>query len=299
MKAVHGELPTDDDQWAFEVKWDGHRTLVFVADGEVRLQSANLLDVTARYPELAGLAASVNASSAVIDGEVVVLDAQGVPRFELLQRHATPALYVAFDLLALNGAATTTLPFEARRRLLEQVLEPGDHWVVTPSLIGGGADLLEAARDQGLEGVMAKRLGSPYQPGKRSPSWRKVKLRREQEVVVGGWTMGEGNRASSFGALLVGVYEGEHLRYAGAVGTGFDQRLLGELAATLEQLRTSACPFEPVPPAAVRRVASWAEPRLVAQVAFAEWTADGLLRQPSFLGLRDDKDPREVVREPS
>ena len=145
---------------------------------------------------------------------------------------------------------------------------------------------------------MAKRLGSIYQPGKRSPAWRKVKVRREQELVIGGWTKGGGNREDVFGAVLVGYYEGDALRYGGAVGTGFDRRLLESLQRAFDDLATDACPFDPPPPAPVRRTAHWVRPELVCEVAFAEWTFDGVVRQASFLGLRDDKDPREVIREP-
>ena len=145
---------------------------------------------------------------------------------------------------------------------------------------------------------MAKRLGSTYQPGKRSPAWRKVKVRREQELVIGGWTPGGGNREGVFGSVLLGYYEGDALHYGGGVGTGFDRRLLESLQRTFDELATDVCPFDPPPPTSVRRTARWVRPELVCEVAFAEWTFDGIVRQASFLGLRDDKDPRDVVREP-
>jgi bifunctional non-homologous end joining protein LigD len=298
MKAVGGELPTDDDAWAYEVKWDGYRAVAFVGPEGVRLQSTNLLDLTPRWPELAGLAAGVHAKTAVLDGEVVALDPNGIPRFELLQQGELPVTYVVFDVLAVDGRSTTDLPYEDRHRLLEQLVEPGTHWLVTPSTVGGGQDLLDAARSLGLEGLMAKRLGSPYQTGKRSPAWRKVKVRRQQELVIGGWTPGTGNRADTFGAILVGYYEDDSLRYGGAVGTGFDQRRLTQLLATFRRLASDRCPFNPPPPRAVARTAQWVRPELVAQVAFAEWTFDGLVRQASFLRLRDDKEASDVVREP-
>ncbi len=300
MKAVTGALPSpaDDDGWAYEIKWDGYRAIAFVDKGAVRFQSTNLLDLTARWPEMASLPTAVHAASAVLDGEMVALAPDGTPRFELLQRGEVPVTYVVFDVLAIDGRDTTGLPYEDRRRLLTELVEAGDHWIVPAHHVGGGEALLQAARERSLEGIVAKRLGSVYQPGKRSPAWRKVKVRREQEVVIGGWTKGTGNREDVFGAVLVGYYEGSALRYGGAVGTGFDRRLLQSLQRTLADLATDECPFEPPPPASVRRTARWVRPELVAQIAFAEWTFDGVVRQASFLGLRDDKDPHDVIREP-
>jgi bifunctional non-homologous end joining protein LigD len=181
--------------------------------------------------------------------------------------------------------------------LLADLVDAGAHWIVPAHHVGGGETLLQAARDRSLEGIVAKRLGSTYQPGKRSPAWRKVKVRREQEVVIGGWTKGTGNREDVFGAVLVGYYEDGALRYGGAVGTGFDRKLLQSLQRTFDELATDTCPFDPAPPPPVRRTARWVRPELVCEIAFAEWTFDGVVRQASFLGLRDDKDPRDVVRE--
>jgi bifunctional non-homologous end joining protein LigD len=299
MKAVTGPLPTvDDDQWAYEIKWDGYRAIAFVDAGGVRLQSSNLLDLTPRWPELGGLWHDVSPRPAVLDGEVVALDPKGAPRFELLQRGEVAVTYVVFDLLSLDDIDAMPLPYEERRRLLHDAITPGSHWIVPNHQTGGGQDLLDAARARGLEGVMAKRLGSTYQPGRRSPAWRKVKVRREQELVVGGWLPGTRARATTFGSLLLGYYEGDKLRYAGAVGSGFDARTLAHLTAELARLATPECPFEPPPPRVVARLAHWVRPELVAQVAFAEWTFDGVVRQASFLGWRDDKDPSEVIREP-
>lgn len=299
MKAVTGPLPAPDDEtWAYEIKWDGYRAITFVEDGDVRLQSTNLLDLTARWPELGAIAGSVHAKSAILDGEVVALAPDGTPRFELLQRGEVPVTYVVFDVLGVDGRNTMVLPYEERHRLLVDLLVPGDHWIVPDNHIGGGDTLLQAARDHSLEGVVAKRLGSTYQPGKRSPAWRKIKVRREQELVIGGWTVGTGNREDTFGSILVGYYEGAALRYGGAVGTGFDRRLLESLQASFRRLASDECPFDPPPPAAVRRTARWLRPEMVCEVAFAEWTFDGVVRQASFLGLRDDKDARDVVREP-
>ncbi len=297
MRGVSGELPRDEERWSFEVKWDGYRTIAFVADGRVRLQSTRGLDVTARYPELGIIADGLHAYTAILDGEVVVLDDAGRPRFELLQRHEQPAVYVAFDLLSLGGHDVIDQPYEERRKLLAAAFEAGPGRTVTAHHVGHGEELLDAAIAQGLEGLMAKRLGSVYQPGRRSPAWRKIKLRRRQELVVGGWTRGEGKREGALGALLVGYYESGRLRFGGGVGTGFDERTLNELTATLRSLETPTCPFDPPPPRSYVRSARWARPELVVEVAFAEWTNEGLVRQASYVGTRDDKPALEVVRE--
>jgi bifunctional non-homologous end joining protein LigD len=298
MKAVVADVLPTDAGWAFEVKWDGYRALAFVDHGSVRFQSTRLLDLTARWPELAGLPGAVNAPSAVLDGEVVAVDASGVPRFQLLQNHAVPVTYVVFDVLAIAGLATVELPYQERRRLLEQLVEPGARWLVNASQVGDGDALLAATAARGLEGVVAKRLDSPYLVGKRSSAWRKVKHRNVQEFVVGGWLPGSGARARTFGSILVGVHDDAGaLRYAGAVGSGFDERGLRDAQRRFGELARPGAPFVPPPPAEVRRVARWCRPELVAQVAFGEWTDEGILRHPVFLGWRDDVDPAAVRRE--
>lgn len=285
MKATLGSLPADDDRWAYEIKYDGYRTLAFLDDGDVRLQSTNLHDVTASYPELRDLAAGVHAGSAVVDGELVVLDDEGRPRFELMQRHARPAVLFVFDVLRVEQHDTIGLPYEDRRRVLEQLVEPGGHWAVPSYRVGGGPELLEATGEQGLEGVMAKRLGSTYIPGKRSPNWRKIKHRRRIEVVIGGFTAGEGNRTGSFGSLLVGRPTDEGLVFAGGVGTGFDQHRLQELSSRLRSITADTCPFTELPPTSYRRNATWVEPALTAAIEITELTNDGLVRHASFLDL--------------
>ncbi len=285
MKATLGTLPTDDERWAYEIKWDGYRTLAFVNDGRVRLQSSNLHDVTATYPELTELPTGVHAPIAVLDAELVVLDDDGRPRFELVQRHQHQAVLHVFDVLRIGDHDTISLPYEDRRRLLEQVVEPGDNWLVPAHRTGDGTALLAATFEQQLEGVMAKRLGSTYLPGKRSANWRKVKNRRRVEVVIGGYTAGEGNRSSTFGSLLVGRWNGGQLVFVGGVGTGFDQRLLGSLSGQLRDLSTAECPFEPLPPSSYRRGATWVEPVLRATVEIAEFTNDGFVRHASFIEL--------------
>ncbi|MGI8755579.1 MAG: non-homologous end-joining DNA ligase [Acidimicrobiales bacterium] len=314
MKAVSGPVPSDDG-WAFEVKWDGMRILAEMGDG-VRLTSSNGIDVSVRFPELDGLAAHLGGHTAVLDGEVVAFDDAGHSDFGRLQprmhaadaakvahlRAATPVVYVVFDLLRLDRSSLLDVPYVDRRGLLVDLVEPMGGWMVPAHQVGDGRSLYDAAAAQGLEGIMAKRLDSPYRPGKRSPAWRKCKVRRRQEVVIGGWTPGEGGRSSTLGSLLVGVRdpgdEGGPLHFAGGVGTGFTMDTLADLQRSLTDKATDTCPFDPVPPRAITRHARWTEPDLVAEVAFAEWTGDGRLRHPSYLGLRLDKAPDDVVREP-
>lgn len=309
------EPPRDDENWAYEVKWDGMRAIAFVEDGQLRLQSANLLDATDRFPELHGLAGAIAGHDAVLDGEIVTFNARGVPDFGLLQPRmqardpraaqqraaVQPVFYVLFDILELDGRDLTGLAYEERRSTLLGLVEPADHWKVSEGWVGGGAELLRVMRDQGMEGLIAKRLGSRYEVGRRSRSWLKLKVRRRQEFVVGGWLPGEGARASHFGALLVGYHDrdadGEPLRYAGRVGTGFKEAELQRVLALLDELASEACPFEPAPPRPVSRAARWVRPELVVEVEFGEWTRDGILRHPAYCGQRYDKDPADVVRE--
>ena len=285
MKAGIGTLPTDDENWAYEIKWDGYRTLAFVDGGRTRWQSSNLIEVTAKYPELAEFAGSVNAGSAIVDGELVVLDEQGRPRFELMQQHATQVAFYAFDVLSVDGHDTISQPYERRRELLAGLLEPGQNWMVPAHRIGDGAALVEATVERGLEGVMAKRLGSLYVPGKRSPNWRKVKNRHPVEVVIGGYKPGTGNRGTTFGSLLVGVAEADGLRFAGGVGTGFNQRTLHDLLARLTRLRTDTCPFLTLPPREYTRDAIWVRPEMRAEVEITEFTNEGYVRHSSFVRL--------------
>ncbi len=290
MKAAIGALPptSQDDQWAYEIKWDGYRTLAFVHDGAVRLQSSSGLDVTATYPELAGFGAAVNAGSAIVDGELVVLDASGRPNFVMLQRHETQVAFYAFDVLQIEGTDCIALPYEQRRALLGALVEAGPNWMVPAHRIGDGAALLEVTAAQGLEGVMAKRLGSPYQPGKRSPHWRKVKNRLRLEVVIGGFDVGTGSRVSTFGSLLVGLpQEDGSLRFCGAVGTGFTQARLEALSRTLRALAVPTCPFATPPPRSYLKAGgvTWVRPELRAVVEIAEVTNDGFIRHPAFIEL--------------
>lgn len=317
MLATAGQLPADDVGWAYEMKWDGLRALCYVDDDGVRLVSRTGRDITHAYPELAGLAEGVRqagASSAVLDGEIVVFgDDDGGPSFEALQQRMNissaaeartlarlvPVSYLAFDLLSLNDHALLGLPYRDRRDLLDELGLDGRNWQAPPAFAGAsGAEVLAVSLEQGMEGVVAKRLSSRYEPGRRSGSWIKVKNIRRQEAVVGGWKPGERGRSGQIGSLLIGVYGPNGLAYAGHVGTGFTQQTLRMLAGRLSPLRRDTSPFATEVPAEHARFAVWAEPRLVVEVAFAEWTKAGRLRAPSYKGLRDDKEPAEVVREP-
>lgn len=304
MKAVSGTLPPEDDEgWAFEIKWDGMRLLAFVDPGgatPLRLQTTHGLDAAGRWPELAALVDAVG-RPAVLDGEVVALDDTGRSDFGRLQTRQFPVTFIVFDLLWFDGHDVVGLPYLDRRRLLIDVVDPGDEttpWRVPSHHLGDGDALFEHAETAGLEGLIAKRVDSPYLPGRRSPAWRKVKVRRGQELVVGGWLPGEGNRTGSLGALLVGHYDDTGLRYAGRVGTGFAAAELARLQPRLDDRAADESPFVDELPAPVRKTARFVRPEMVAQVGFAEWTADGRLRHPSYQHERDDKDPRDVVREP-
>jgi bifunctional non-homologous end joining protein LigD len=315
MKATAGQLPSDDDGWAYEIKWDGMRVLTSIdgASGAMEMRSSNRIEITQRFPELAALPETLRGHGVVLDGEVVAFDADGHASFSRMQqrmhldhpgeevRRAVPVSYLIFDLLSLDGNNTTSLTYEQRRKLLVDLVEPGPSWQVPAHHMGDGAALLAAAAAKGLEGLMAKRLDSPYLPGRRSPAWRKIKVRREQEVVVVGWLPGEGNRSGHLGALLAGVHDptepGRPLRFAGRVGTGFSDAELRRLGDRLAGLATPASPLASPIPREIVRLARWVRPELVAQVAFGEWTPDGRMRHPSYLGLRMDKDPSDVVRE--
>jgi bifunctional non-homologous end joining protein LigD len=313
MKATTGELPTGVG-WAYEVKWDGMRALVYVEHGVVRVQSYNERDVTASWPELASIGGALAAETALLDGEIVATDDLGRPSFGRLQQrmHLTkaaevavraaevPVTYLVFDLLHLDGHDLTGLPLVERRRVLDDVLDPGLSWRISP-LHDDGAALAAAAEVNGLEGVVAKRLAAPYEPGKRTRTWLKVKVRRRQEMVVGGWVPGEGNRSGRIGAILVGYHDapgdGGPLRFAGRVGTGFTDAELRRLDGVFATLATDVCPFDPLPPRAeMLRKPRWLRPELVAELEFGEWTTDGRLRHPSYLGTRTDKPATEVTR---
>ena len=296
------ELPKGSG-WLYEVKWDGYRAIVRIRAGEVTLTSRNGKDLTGRFPTVASaLARAVRTPDCVLDGEVCALDEQGRASFSAMQqgKDGTPLVFYAFDVLEVEGEPLVDLPLVERRERLAELVDTRRGVVRLSETFEDGEALLEAAEKQGLEGVIAKRADSRYLPGRRSREWLKVKTSGRQEFVIAGYTRGQGNRERGFGALVLGVYDDDgELHWVGNVGTGFTAREIERLLKKLRPLETDRCPF-PAPPKMprVRRGdAVWVEPRLVAEVRFAQWTHDGHLRAPSYQGLREDKDPREVRRE--
>ncbi len=309
MKATLATLPDGDERWAYEIKWDGVRAIAYCPPGQLRLESRSLRELTRQYPEIGAISLELGGVGAVLDGELVAFDEQGRPSFQRLQRRMhlasaaevrrrmteIPVTYAIFDLLHYDGENLFERPYVERRELLESLELNGEHWQTPAAHPGDGAALLAISAEQGLEGIVAKRLDSPYRPGKRGREWLKVKNVRSQELVIGGWIAGKGRREGELGALVVGYHaEDGSLRYAGKVGTGFGARDLRLLGERLESLETKRSPFEGrQPPKATTLV----EPELVAEIEFSEWTNAGTLRHPSYKGLRDDKPAAEVVRE--
>jgi bifunctional non-homologous end joining protein LigD len=306
MLATAGTLPIGPD-WAYEFKWDGVRTLVDSSTSGLTLTSRLGNDVTVAYPELAGLAEV--ADDVLLDGEVVSL-VDGRPSFSALQSRMhvrkavearrlaarAPVTYLAFDVLRLYGVDLTGRAFRERRATLERLEVAGPHWTVSP-LFDDGPATAQAATENGLEGIVAKRLSSVYRPGYRTNDWIKVRFSHRQEFVVGGWEHGEGGRSGGIGALLLGVYEGPGLVYAGQVGTGFTAASLRAMEKRLRPYVVDSSPFVAMPPDVRGRPITWVRPEVVVEVEFAEWTVEGRLRFASFQGVRTDKRPEEVVRE--
>ncbi len=323
MLAKPGDVPeSDSGEWAYEIKWDGIRALGYADHGEWSMLSRRGEDVSARYPELAAIAEALGDHSAVLDGEVVALDAEGRPRFQLVQSRMgltspaavqakmkrQPVDYVIFDLLHLDGRRVRDLPYIQRRELLDGLGLDGPRWRTPRYRLDGGADLLEAARRQGLEGIVSKRTDSPYRPGKRTGEWVKTRVWRRQEFVIGGYIPGEGSRANRVGSLLVGYFDKrrselgkgvrQRLHFAGGVGSGLKESDIEFLTKDLRERERPDSPFEVGAPSGPKaRFAVWCDPELVCEVSWTEWTNQATLRQPAFKGMRDDKDPREVVKE--
>jgi len=319
MLATPVDATFNSADWLFEVKWDGYRVESVVHDGKARIWTRNRKDAATYFPDLAGPAPWIQASDAVVDGEVVALDEQGRPSFSRLQertglrgleiatgrrrpdakplsreeRAAIPLVYWAFDLLYLDGQSLLNVPLEERKTLLRRVLKPHPMVHFAPHVESDGEAFLEAARQQELEGIVAKRRDSVYEPGRRSRAWLKIKLRREQELVVIGWLEGEGTH-KDLGSLVVSVNVDGHLHHAGQVGSGIDTRTRRELLASLRAIERSDPPIDPAP--RLPRV-HWVQPRIVIRAEFAEWTRDGLIRQAAFKGIEIGKDPAAVVRE--
>ncbi|WP_228567163.1 non-homologous end-joining DNA ligase [Nocardia sp. SYP-A9097] len=301
MLATAGVVPQNDAQWNYEVKFDGIRAIAYLAD-ELRILSRNNKDITTAWPELAPLAPSN--PPFVVDGEIVTLDADGRSSFGALQSRmhqrnparirslvaTTPATYMIFDLLHIGDRSLIDLPYQQRRKLLEQLNLRGPHWQTPPRLSGPGATVLSESRRLGFEGIVCKRLDSPYVPGRRSPLWLKVKNIRDLEIIIVGWKPGTGRRAGHIGSLLMAVHaQTGELTYIGNVGTGFTQSMLNDLRVKLQPLERRTATIDADVADAV-----WVEPELVGEVTFTDWTGDGRLRHPSWRGLRSDKVSRDV-----
>jgi bifunctional non-homologous end joining protein LigD len=288
--------------WEFEVKWDGYRALATVSQSEAVLTSRNGNDLTARFEHVAKeIAKAVKTPDCVLDGEVCALDESGRASFSAMQqgKSGTPLVFYAFDVLEVEGEPLLELPLVERRKRLEQLLDERNRTVRLSEAFDDGNALLAAANEQQLEGIMAKRLDSRYTPGRRTRDWLKIKTHGAQEFVIAGFTKGTGRRASSFGSLVLGYYQGGELQYAGNVGTGFNSREIEKLLDELRPLKRATSPFREVPkmPKVRKSDVIWVEPKLVCEVEFAEWTHDGRLRAPSYQGLREDKPAEEVRRE--
>ncbi|MEA2364273.1 MAG: bifunctional non-ous end joining protein LigD [Thermoleophilaceae bacterium] len=297
MKAVLWDEPFSDPDWIFERKLDGVRCLAHrEGGGAVELLSRTHRSMNGDYPELVRALEAEPCQDFVVDGEVVAFDRRGITSFQRLQRRGrerVPVFLYLFDLLRLDGRDMRELPLRKRKAELRRALRFEGPVRYTPHRNERGEEMFEEACRKGLEGVIAKRADSPYR-STRSSDWRKLKCHAEQELVIGGYTAPQGSR-TDFGALLVGHWDDGQLRYAGKVGTGFDHDTLRELGKRLRELERPDPPFADVHP--VPRGTHWVEPELVAQIAFTEWTRDGRLRHPRFLGLRTDKPARDVVRE--
>ncbi len=313
MLATSIEKPFDSDEWLYEIKWDGYRSVAFIWEGKVRLVSRNQNDQTAQFSELGGLPAYIRARNAVLDGEVVAVDEEGRPSFSLMQqrtgirhgrfkapgRRDVPVLYYAFDLIYLDGYDLRGVNLEDRKRLLQEIVIPGDDLRFSDHQVGKGTALFQVAGQRGLEGIVAKRRNSCYEE-RRTREWLKIKITKEIEAVIGGYTEPEGSR-EFFGSLVLGLYNQQgQLIHVGQAGTGFDRNMLASIWKLLTKLQTKANPFHG--PVDAGRKAYWVKPELVAAIRFTEWTHEtsegGLkLRAPVFLGIRQDKDPRECTFE--
>ena len=288
--------------WVFEVKWDGYRALAYVSQSEVKLVSRKGNDLTERFATVAKeIAKAVKTPDCVLDGEVCALDEQGRSSFSAMQqgKPGTPLVYYVFDLLELEGEPLVDLPLLERHKRLEQLLDRRNKTVRLSEAFDDGKALFEAAKQQNLEGIMAKRADSRYAVGRRTRDWLKVKTHGRQEFIIAGYTKGQGRRAGTLGSLVLAVRRGPELEYAGNVGTGFTGEEIEKLLKKLRPLERKTPPFKEVPkmPKVRKGDVVWVEPKLVAEVEFAEWTHDGRLRAPSYQGLREDKPAEEVRRE--
>src|SRR5258707_3352843 len=299
MQASSFKEPFDSPDWIFETKLDGYRAIAVIdTTGKARIWSRNRLPLEQKFPTIRDAVEELKLRSTILDGESLALDKEGIPRFQLLQkwqkRPTARVVYVLFDLLRDRGRDLTGKSVIQRRERLEEIITPVDGIQVGSYVEKRGVELFRLAKEKGLEGIIAKRKGSTYQPGRRSPDWLKIKARPQQQFVVCGFTEGKGSR-KHFGALLLGAYRNGRLRYFGHSGSGFTEKGLKEAVDRLKPFFTDKSPFEN-PPRIPEKI-QWVKPAFVCEVAFAEWTLDGELRQTTFLGWRHDKSPEEVVIE--
>jgi bifunctional non-homologous end joining protein LigD len=319
MLAKPAKLPLDDDQYSFEIKWDGLRAMLYSTADQITIASRNLKDITSQYPELQQLRESLLGQQVILDGEIIAFDKKGHPSFPLLQhriglssptvikrkRLDIPVTYIIFDILHFNQKSLVDLPYIERRHILEKLNLAGTNWQTPAFQQGSGKEILAAVSVLGLEGIVAKRLTSSYTPGKRSEDWLKIKNQRRQELVIGGWLPGRGQRSGGIGSLLLGYYDitreqakkenkVQHFLYAGKVGTGFTKDVLHKLLTQLTPLHRNISPFVTN---LFPKDAMFVEPQLVGEFEFTEWTPNSTLRHPSFKALRDDKEAHDVIRE--
>ena len=300
MLATLVDEPFSDSDWIFETKWDGYRSVCFISKDKARFVSRNQIEMTPQYPELADIAKQIDANAAIIDGEICALDEHGIPRFQMMQRKAAssqrrrpPIIYFAFDLLYVDGYDLMSCPVIERKAKLSEILRPTNFLKLSEHVEGEGETFFREIEKFRLEGMIAKRAASKYVQ-KHSSDWLKVKTVQRSEVVIGGYTQPRGAR-SNFGALVVGLYRDGKLHYVAHIGGGFNERALTRIFKLLQPLKTDQSPFVGKPK--TNEPVQWLKPRLVAEAKFTEWTADGRMRHPVFLGLRMDKNPKECKLE--
>jgi bifunctional non-homologous end joining protein LigD len=301
MLATLVDEPFSDPEWIFETKWDGFRSVCFVKNGQARFVSRNQIEMTPQYPELSDVPTQIDAKEAILDGEIVALDQDGMPKFQLLQNklrirsgsyaHASKAqiVYFVFDLLYVDGLDLMNCSVVERKAKLAEILRPGNFIKLSDHIEGDGEEFFRHIEKFHLEGMIAKRAASKYVQ-KRTTDWLKVKTVMRSEVVIGGYTQPRGAR-SYFGSLVVGLYRGKDLIYVAHSGGGFNEKTLAKLYQLMQPLKTKACPFKVKPK--TNEPVQWVKPKLVAELKFSEWTAEGKMRQPIFLGLREDKKPTD------
>lgn len=317
MLATAGTLPTNFSDYAYEIKWDGLRAVLYSHSGHIEILSRNNNNITEQYPELLAIKETLRAKNIILDGEIVYLSNSGRPSFSGLQHRmglssakkiaakmrSYPITYIIFDVLYMNDKTLIELPYVKRREILSELNLLGENFQSPSYILGTGIDMLKSTQNLGLEGIMAKRLDSLYMPGKRTSNWLKIKNKLRQEFVIGGWLPGQNARSGSIGSLLIGYYnipwqEANNTKqpkflYAGKVGTGFTAKTLADLKSALSTLSRYTSPFANKTP----KGAFFVEPELIGEFEFTEWTPNNTLRHPSFKGLRSDKHPYDVIKE--